>query len=796
MSSKKHHRLPFPGVVEWVSCIGLFLWAPFLLAEAEAVDRERASTPAQSILTLDETEVTARHRLEKPQNVPISLTVLDGEQLDASGQHSLQAIQERVPGLVVSGHNARYAGFGLRGFGATAYNDGLESSVGVFVDGIYLGRSGMAFNDLLDVQRVEVLRGPQGTLFGKNTSAGAINIVTRQPTEYFESNAEATLGSDGLREYRGVVSGPLIDGILMGRLSASENTKDPEVENRQDGSRLNDQDRQSLRGQLLWEPNDSFSARLIADRAWQDETGNALLASHYSRETLGRAAFMGYTLPPTDPYRRETRLDGVTRTQSLQNGLSLELTQALDDDHVLTSLTGYRDWRFRNSRDGDGTGLAIAQADSGLDQRQFSQELRLAGKVNERLDYVVGLYYLHQQLDRKVDVDFGKDASAWFLGDRQELKAFGITQPRQVPASLLSGAGQRFDGEQTGDTRAVFGQYTWRPLDPLELTFGLRYTEERKEGWISREVVNLAPLGRDPVSRVGGQLLRDVALGGDYYRRSTVDEQNVSGLLGLSYRFNDQVLGYTSLSRGAKAGGINLDVVSPGVNLTYKAEQATSLEVGLKTRLWNDSAHLNLALYQTDVDDYQALTYSRPVNALSPPLRDNLLNVGAVRLRGVEMDFAWRLDEQIDLRFGAAWSDARYRDFKNAPCAPGSGQWTCDLSGARLYNAPEWSATAGVGYRYPMAAGLELYSGLDYSVRSGYQGTLEGGVGSYQPGYGLTNLQLGLRDPDRSWSVEGWVRNVLDTQYITAVYSLLGAGDYGVLPGDPRTVGLTLKVSH
>ena len=177
-------------------------------------------------------------------------------------------------------------------------------------------------------------------------------------------------------------------------------------------------------------------------------------------------------------------------------------------------------------------------------------------------------------------------------------------------------------------------------------------------------------------------------------------------------------------------------------------------------------------------------------------MRDNLLNVGAVRLRGVEMDFAWRLDEQIDLRFGAAWSDARYRDFKNAPCAPGSGQWTCDLSGARLYNAPEWSATAGVGYRYPMAAGLELYSGLDYSVRSGYQGTLEGGVGSYQPGYGLTNLQLGLRDPDRSWSVEGWVRNVLDTRYITAVYSLLGAGDYGVLPGDPRTVGLTLKVSH
>jgi iron complex outermembrane receptor protein len=734
--------------------------------------------------------------MEKPQNVPISLSVLDGQQLDDGNLHSLQGIQERVPGLVVSGHNARYAGFGLRGFGATAYNDGLESSVGVFVDGIYLGRSGMAFNDLLDVERVEVLRGPQGTLFGKNTSAGAINVVTRQPTDYLESSAEATVGSQGTRKYRAMLSGPLVDGVLMGRLSASDNTQDAWAENRQDGSHLNDQDRQALRGQLLWQPNDRFSARLIADRAWQDETGNALLANHYSRETLDRAAFMRYTLQPADPYRRETRLDGSTRTQALQNGLSLQLNWALDDDHVLTSLTGYRDWRFHNRGDGDGTGLAIAQSDTGLDQRQFSQELRLAGKVNAQIDYVVGLYYLHQRLDRKIDVDFGKDASAWFLGDRPELAAFGAIRPQQVPANLLEGAGQRFDGEQNSDSRAVFGQYTWRPLDPLELTFGLRYTDERKNGWISRDVVNLAPLGRDPISVVGGQLLRDVALGGSYYRRSTIDEHNLSGLLGLSYRFNDQVLGYSSLSWGSKAGGINLDVVSPGVNPTYKAEQATSLEVGLKTQFWNDSARLNLALYQTDIDDYQALTYSRPANTLSPPLRDNLLNVGAVRLRGVEMDFAWRLSERVDLRWGAAWSDARYRDFKNAPCAPGSGQWTCDLSGARLYNAPQWNGTAGVGYRYPLASGLETYSGVDYSVRSGYQGTLEGGAGSYQPGYGLTHLHIGLRDQDRSWSVEGWVRNVFDRQYIIAVYSLLGAGDYGVLPGDERTVGLTFRVSH
>ncbi|WP_339530043.1 TonB-dependent receptor [Pseudomonas mucidolens] len=795
MNNKKNPRSCLPGVLEWSSCAGLLLWGPLVWAPFAAADGESTSA-APSGLVLDETQVTARHRLEKPQNVPIALSVLDGQQLDDSGLHDLQGIQERIPGLVVSGHNARYAGLGLRGFGATAYNDGLESSVGVFVDGVYLGRSGMAFSDLLDVERVEVLRGPQGTLYGKNTSAGAINIVTRQPTPYLESSAETSLGSHGTREYRGVLSGPLVDEVLMGRLSASQSTRDPEVENLHNGSRLNDQNRQALRGQLLWTPNARFSARLSADRAWQDETGNALLASQYSQETRNRARFMRYTLLPTDPYRRETQQDGLTRTRSQQNGLSLELNWTLDDEHVLTSLSGYRDWRFRNPRDGDGSGLAIAQADSGLDQRQFSQEWRLAGKVNDRLDYVVGLYYLQQHLDRTVDVDFGKDASAWFLGDRPELAAFGVTRPQQIPASLLNGAGQRFDGEQKGDSRAVFGQYTWRPLEPLELTFGLRYTEERKTGWISREVVNLAPLERDPISLVGGQLLRNVALGGSYYRRSTIDEHNVSGLLGLSYRFNEQVLGYASVSRGSKAGGINLDVVSLGVNPTYKAEQATSMEVGVKTQFWNDAARMNLALYQTDVDDYQALTYSRPVDTLSPPLRDNLLNVGAVRLRGIELDFAWRLNERIDLRWGTAWSDARYRDFENAPCPPGSGQWTCNLSGARLYNAPEWNTTAGVDWRYPLEAGLEAYSGLDYSLRSGYQGTLEGGPGSYQPGYGLANLRVGLRDHERSWSVEGWARNLFDKQYITAVYSLLGAGDYGVLPGDPRTVGLTLNVRH
>ena len=752
-------------------------------------------------LTLDETTVTARRREEDPQDVPIPINVLYGDQLDEAGLHRLQDIQQRVPGLVVSGHDARYAGFGLRGFGATAYNDGLEGSVGTYVDGVYQARQGMAFTELMDIERIEVLRGPQGTLFGKNTTAGALNIITKQPTFQPEANLEASYGERGLREYRGTISGPLQDDVLAGRLNVFDSSSEGSVENLQDGSRLGDADSQGLRGQLLWTPNSDFSARLIADYAEQNEAGNVLLVNHYSEQTRKRARFVGYPLAQPDPYQRENRIDAPGRPRTLQNGVSLELNWDLDEAMRFTSITAYRDWDYRASRDGDSTALSVAQSEAELGHRQFSQEWRLSGTAGSSVDYVAGLYYLRQQLDRQIDAEFGPDAAPWFVGDQVEAlrKLYGITftDPRQVPSVLLDGARQRYDGEQKGDSRAIFGQLSWRPIDPLELTGGLRYSQERKDGWISRDVSNLAPLtGLPPVFQAGGQLLRDIALGGAYYREDSIKEDNVSGLLSASYRFTDAVMGYLSWSRGYKAGGINFDVIGPFTAPTFEPERATSLEVGMKTRFWDQRALLNLAVYQTDVDDYQALTYSPPTSLFAPPLRDNLINVGKVRLRGIELDSAWQLTSRLTGRLGVAWSDARYRSFPNAPCPPASGQWACDLSGERLYNAPEWNLSSGLDHTHPLPYGLEAYSGVDYSFRTGYSGTLEGGEGSYQPSYGLTNLRLGLRSQDRAWEVEGWVRNVFDRNYITAVYSLLGAGDYGVMTGSERTVGTTVRLRY
>lgn len=759
------------------------------IAQAEQSPAERA--PAA--LVLDEVTVSARHREENARQVPIALDVLDGAQLNDAGIFRIGDMQQRVPSLLVSAPNERYTSYGIRGLGSSSFNDGIDGSVGVFLDGVYLGRQGMSLSDLVDLERVEVLRGPQGTLYGKNTSAGAINISSRAPTFEPEGNAEVSVGEYGLRQYRGTVSGPLVDGVLAGRLTGYDVERDGLIDNVHDGNDLRDQNRQGGRGQLLWTPSDDFSARLIGEYAWQDEHSNVFTTSNRSASTISRAAFLGYRQLPIDPYGRQVQQDEMNTIKTLQTGVTLELNRVLDGGATLTSISGYRDWTYDADQDGDGTALSIAENVSvRLPNHQFSQELRLADSPSEHLDYVVGLYYLRQKLNREVVARFGKDAAGFFLGDRPEIALFGIT-PEMIPASLLEGAQQTFDGEQLTDSRALFGQATWHATDRLAITPGLRYSRDRKEGWLSRSVSGLAPLGSDLVSQIGGALLRDTALGTEYYRRDALEENNLSGQLAVSYQLRADLLGYVSWARGYKAGGINLDVVGPNVQPTFDAEQVTSIEAGFKSHFWDERATLDIALYQADVDDYQALTNRAPVNEYAPPIRDNLINVGQVRLRGIELDGLLRASERVDLRLGIAWSDARYRDFPNAPCSPSSAKWSCDFEGKRLFNAPEWSVTAGADYRHPLEYGLELFGAMDYSFRSGYYGTLEGGEGSYQPSYALTNLRLGLRRNDRRWEAEVWARNLFDEDYVTAVYAQLAAGDYGVLTGDPRSLGLTLR---
>ncbi len=753
-----------------------------VLAEAAVVELENINV------------VGANHREEPAQRVAGSVSAFDGDRLRDAGVQDFHTLAQRVPGVMLSAPNPRYTAIGIRGLGTSSANDGLDGSVSVYVDGVYLGRQGMTPQDFDDFDRVEILRGPQATLYGKNATAGAINLTSRMPSFVNEGQGDVRIGQDGLRHYRASLSGPLVDEVLAARLSVYDVRRDGDIDNRFNGRQLGEQDRQGLRGQLLWTPNERFSARLIGEYAVQEESA-VLTASHLSATTRQRAAFAGYQPLPAAPFARRVEQNDGNSLHTVQRGLTLHLDQYLDNELTLTSRSGYRDWAYDSRHDADSMALSVAHSAVGLDHRQFSQEFRLAQSLGERFDYLLGAYYLQQRLERDVDVAFGRDAAAFFLGDQQQVIDRGIT-PGIVPPSLLQGAQQHFRGGQDSDTQAVFGQFTWRPTERLAITPGLRYSRERKRGEIIRRVDGLAPLGIDPVSQLGGQLLRDIALGGAYERRNRITEDNLSGQLALSYQFNDALMGYARWSRGYKAGGINLEVTGDAIAPVFDAERATALEVGIKSRWWDERLALDVALYQTDVDDYQALSNSEPADELSPPLRDSLINVGKVRLRGIEADSRVQLTRGVGWYLSLALSDARYRSFDSAPCPPESGTLACDLSGKQLFNAPRWSLATGFDYRRPLGAGLELFAALDYNWRSGYYGVLERGTGSYQSAYGLTDVRLGVGEADQRWAVELWARNLFDQDYASAFYATLGSGDYGLLPGAPRSLGVSLRARY
>lgn len=775
--------------------------------------RERASEAVQ----LEEVVVTSRRRQERAQDVPISLAVLDGDDLADAGLFRPQDIQQRTPGMTVSVPNARLTSYTIRGLGSTSQNDGMESSVGLFLDGVYLGRQGLSMFDLVDLDRVEVLRGPQGTLFGKNTTAGALNIVTKLPAPYFEAQAEGSYGDQGFRQLRGSVTGPLLDGRLAGRLTAYATDKDGQIENLYNGDELNNQHRQGVRGQLLWTPSDNFSGRFIAEYGRQDEDCCVYPLVVYRDAVRARDEYMEYTRAPLDPFARQTDADTRTSSKVEQSAVSAEFNWDLGEQHRLTSISAYRDWSFKPTSD-DATSLRLVP-DTGVanQHQQVSQEIRLASKF-DRFDSVLGLFYLYQDLEGHEHNILGDQIAQWTFGGlirdsvfpTATISNFGPVVDLLMPPATLDGMTVLTDTEQKSHSAAAFGSIDWHLTEQLDLTTGLRYTYEWKDADVMRTrtggcpqcsplvITNvladaLAPLGID-ISAVTLDGLLDSIAGGEYERHTQRQEGDWSGQAALSYRPIGNVLAYASIARGYKGGGINLGATGDSVQPTFKPEEALSYEIGLKSQLFGRRVSTSIALYQTDVRNYQALTFDDEDTLIPNPRQLNLLNVGKVRLRGGEVEAQGYAAPGLMLRAGAAYNEALTLDFTNAPNEETRDN-TKDLSGQPLYNAPRWTASAGGEYSHALFANIDAYAGLDYYYRSGAWATVEHGNGSYIEAYEIVNARLGLRSATRSWDVSAFVRNLLDEDYLAAVYALYGVGDYGGTAGDQRSYGVTLRVA-
>ncbi|WP_428311979.1 TonB-dependent receptor [Hydrocarboniphaga sp.] len=783
---------------------------------------QRERTRASNAVQLEEVVVTSRRREENAQDVPISLAVLDGDDLAEAGLFRPQDIQQRTPGMTVSVPNARLTSYTIRGLGSTSQNDGMESSVGLFLDGVYLGRQGISMFDLVDLDRVEVLRGPQGTLFGKNTTAGALNIVTKLPSEYFEAQGEGSIGSGGFRQLRGSVTGPLIDGLLAGRLTAYSTDKDGQIENLYNGDDLNNQNRQGVRGQLLWTPAETVSGRFIAEYGHQNEDCCVYPLVVYRDAVRARDEYMEYTRAPIDPYARQTDSDTRTSSKVESKAVSGEFNWDINDQHKLTSITAYRDWSFKPLSD-DATSLKLVPITGVANtHHQISEEIRLASNF-DNFDMVLGLFYLYQHLEGHEQNIFGKDLVGWTFGGliRQNVLPFATvsnTGPllyALIPPEALDGMTVLTDTYQKSHSAAGFGSIDWHLSDKLDLTTGLRYTHEWKDAGVTRtrtggcdacsplQLLNALdnPLTQILAQAVGVDVtgltydgLIDGVAGGDYARYNKRDEGNFSGQAALSYHPVKNVLTYGSIARGYKGGGINLGATGETVKPTFKPEEATSFELGVKSQLFDRALSVSFAAYDTEVKNYQALTFDEEQSLIPNPRQLNLLNVGKVRLRGAEFDAFGYAARGLMLRAGAAYNEAITVSFPNAPDEVTRDN-TKDLSGKQLYNAPRWTATAGSEYSHGLFGQVDGYAGVDYYYRSGTWATVEHGEGSYIKAYDITNARLGLRSATRSWDVSAFVRNVFDQNYLAAVYALYGVGDYGGTAGDERSYGLTVRVA-
>jgi iron complex outermembrane receptor protein len=759
-------------------------------SDANASDASASDDGGEAIL------VTARRRDEDAQDVPIALSVISANTLDKTGNFTLGQVQQLVPSLQVFSFNPRNTNINIRGLGANVAltNDGLENGVGFYLDNVYYGRPGQSQFDLVDLAQIEVLRGPQGTLFGKNTTSGAINITSRAPSFDPEFFGEVSGGNYGYHQVRGSVSAPIIADKVAFRLSVADTHRDGFLTNLHDGSKAQDYDNFSVRGQLLIKPADTLSIKLIGDYSHQKQNYVLNIPVNYfttydSGATIAnnvalRAARAGYTLLPADPFARNGDSDSHYQAYMESYGVSGQVDWDLGDV-ALTSITAYRWWDWDPANDGDGTGLPITtKAQQANRQRQFSQEFRLGSIGKNRVDWTVGAYYFWQTVRGYGKSAYGSAAPNWNLP----------TVNPVVSNAALNGFEANSYSEPVTKSYALFGQANWNFTDRISLTSGLRYTHEDKTGVYSQYWV----AGTDLSTLSAADAAAATAIRNQYNPQTSysisLKDDSVSGLLTLSWKATRDVLLYGSYSRGSKSGGLNLTNIPTGARASVRPEKVDNFELGVKSQFLDHRLTANIAGFWTEVGDYQ--TAITEPNELGTSIQ-YISNIPKVRSRGIEGDFAYAPSKWVNLTASGSYIETTYRNYTNAPQAPEnnaavSGTFQ-NLTGVQLPGVPKFTYTLGADLAQPLGSGaLEVYGHADFSHRSTFNTSSANSRYAQVPGYGLLNARIGVRSEDGHWDISVWARNLTNTNYFQA----LSAGATGIVTGtigDPRTFGATLK---
>lgn len=761
------------------SSAALTLAYPAWAAEpARALSADDAARPAaaDAATEVEQVVVTARRREEKLQDVPITVSAVSGRALATERIDRVSEYAAKLSNFGALQQNTRVSTLTIRGVGGNANSDGSESGVGLIVDNVVFTHPGFSWLDFVDLDHIELARGPQGTLLGKNTTLGALIVTTKAPSFTPEATVSATLANHNRKQVRLNLSGPLVADTLAARLTYYNDQGDGWITNKHDGEKYLDTNRWAVRGQLLFQAGD-FNDRLIAEHYSTREYNNfyppvgdpLTYANGTARNGWARKlqTNLGYT--PSYDVTGNADSDTQDRIVSRTDGVSNQADWKLGE-HTLTAVTAWRRLYFRPNNDSDGSPLPIFRAGYDVDVNQYSQEIRLASPTGGAFDYQVGLYALRQDVLSNYRVKFLGKASAFFLSPA-------------LPAAILDGV----ESDQVGRARtfsgAVFGQGTWHVDDKLSVTAGLRYTSEKKRASNTALSFGGATL---PAALAPYRL---AVTGAAYTVGQEETKGQVSWLINPAYKFSDNVLGYASISHGEKSGAANLGA-KVGDRVIIDPEKSTDYEAGLKTTLLGGRATLNGDLYWNEIDGYQA-TLVDPTGSTS---RSYLANVGKVRMRGVELEGRLQATETLNLSFSAAYNDAEYVSYKNAPppveLTYAGAPTSVDLSGTRVPNAPKVTGQVSANYARPLGD----YTFFAYGTQTWRSATFTHVLSNYgrQDAYGLTNLGFGLRTADDKYAIQLWAKNLFDKRYAAAFGAATASTPYIEILGDPRTFGVTL----
>ncbi|MEH3024023.1 MAG: TonB-dependent receptor [Pseudomonas oryzihabitans] len=695
--------------------------------------------------TLDAVTVTATRREETLQSVPVAVSVVDGEQLERDNRSGVAGLAQQVPTLNfrTNASNKDTALF-IRGVGTISTSPGVEPTVATVVDGVVLARPGQATLELLEPERVEVLRGPQGTLFGKNASAGVINIVTRRPTEDTHGYVQQDWYEGNESRTRFGIGGALVPGVLRGSLTTLVSSFDGNVDNQTNGHEVNGYNHRGVRGKLEFTPDDDLTVTLAADYLQaHDDVPNGVVAKTLS------ASFASALAPVNaSDHNRDIVSDYRSRVEDANQGVSAQVDYRLGD-FTLTSITAWRGWDNTQWQDGDRLGT-ISAAFPGIEDKgdlafdQYSQELRLASPKGGFVEYVTGAYYLH-----------GHDDETY-------------SRKLRSPTSPQSGVA---DYGTRSDSTALFGETTLNFTERLRGIVGLRYTHDylsydHRRTSTSAVAVN----GIQPSTTSSG----------------SVNEDGWSGRLGIQYDLTDDLMAYVTYSRGYKGPAYNVFFnMQPRDTDPLKPETSNTWELGLKATAWNGRLTANGALFHSTYDNYQANFFDTVANQVVT----RLINAGSVTSEGAELDLALQATRALKLSAALAYTHARIDSFS---CPTGAAA-SCNVNGKTLPFAPDWKSYVRADYSVPLGNGLDLELATDYSWQSEVQYDLSQNPDTQQGAYGLWNASLAVVDYDAGWRVALIGKNLADKSYSPLLASGSGYIYRQVPRDDSRYFGVQLR---